>query len=88
MSVIKNALIIPQRCIMELQGTHSVFVVSDSNKVENRQIVTGYKYHDYRIVESGLKANDKVVIDAIQKVGSGMAVVPKITKFESKATKQ
>jgi len=52
------------------------------------KIVTGYKYHDYRIVESGLKANDKVVIDAIQKVGSGMAVVPKITKFESKATKQ
>ena len=88
MNEINNALIIPDRCIMELQGTHSVYVVSDSNMVENRQIVTGPRYNDYRVVKSGLKANEKIVIDALQKVGPGMPVIPKITKFESKGNKQ
>lgn len=84
MDEIKNALIVPQRCIMELQGTHSVYVVTDSSKVENRQVVTGPKYNDYWIIKEGLKANEKVVIDGLQKVKTGMPVVAKITEFESK----
>lgn len=85
MDILKNALLVPQRCIMELQGTHSVFVVSDSNKVENRQVVTGMKYEDYWIIKSGLKPQENVVIDALQKVSPGMVIKPKITTFKNKA---
>ncbi len=88
MAELNNALIIPDRCIMELQGTHSVYVVSDSNKVENRQIEIGPRYNDYRVVKSGLKVVDKIVIDALQKVSPGMTIIPKITKFESKIKTQ
>jgi membrane fusion protein (multidrug efflux system) len=88
MDVVKNAIIVPQRCIMELQGTHSVYIVSDSNKVETRQVTTGYKFEDYWIVSKGLKANEKVVIDALQKVKPGMTVMPKDTIFVSKAPTQ
>ena len=88
MNVIKEAIIIPQRCIMELQGTHSVYVVSDSNKVEMRQVTTGHKYEDYWIISKGLKANEKVVMDALQKVQPGMIIVPKDTTFVSKTPKQ
>ncbi len=88
MDEIKNAIIVPQRCIMELQGTHSVYVVNDSSKVETRQVTTGSKYEDYWIITSGLKANERVVIDALQKVKPGMIINPKITKYESKTTKQ
>lgn len=86
MDIIKNAIIIPQRCVMELQGTHSVYVVSDSNKVETRQITTGHKFDDYWIITKGLKTNEKVVIDALQKVKSGMVVIAKDTTFVSKTT--
>ncbi len=84
MDIVKNAMVIPQRCVMELQGTHSVYVVSDSNKVETRQITTGHKFDDYWIITKGLKANEKVVIDALQKVKSGMTVAAKDTTFVSK----
>lgn len=88
MNEINDALIIPDRCIMELQGTQSVYIVSDSNKVENRQIEIGPRYNDYRVVKSGLKENDKIVIDALQKVKPGMPIIPKVTKFESKMKTQ
>jgi len=88
MEVVKNAIVIPQRCVMELQGTHSVYVVSDSNKVETRQITTGLKFDDYWIITKGLKANEKVVIDALQKVKSGMIVAAKDTTFVSKTSTQ
>jgi membrane fusion protein, multidrug efflux system len=88
MEVIKDALLVPQRCIMELQGTHYVYVVNDSSKVVNRQIVTGPKYEDYWLVESGLEPNEKVVIDALQKVKPGMPVIEKVTEFENKVNPQ
>ncbi len=86
MDVLKDAIMIPQRCVMELQGTHSVYIVNDSSKVESRQIVTGSKYEDYWIVKKGLKPDEKIVINALQKVGPGMPVIPKITEFKNKTT--
>ena len=88
MDIIDGAIIVPQRCVMELQGTHSVYIVNDSSKVETRQITTGNKFDDYWVITKGLKANEKVVIDALQKVRPGMIVEPKVTEFESKTPKQ
>ena len=84
----KGALLIPQRCIMELQGQHSVYVVNADSAVENRQIVTGERIGDLQIVKKGLEPGEMVVIDAIQKVGTGMKVVPEVTEFESKSKLQ
>ena len=85
---VKGAILIPQRCVMELQGLHSVFVVNDSNIVESRQITTGPTIGDYWLIEEGLKVNEKVVIDALQKVRSDMEIIPKIIEFESKTNPQ
>ena len=84
----KDALYIPQRCMIEMQGQYSVFVVTDENKVESRQIVTGERVNDYVIVKEGLQKGEKVVIDALQKVGTGLEVKPEVTVFESKSTQQ
>jgi len=88
MQVIKGALLVPQRCIMELQGQYSVYAVNDSNKVEARQIVTGQRIDDYWVVSEGLKPNDRIVIDALQKVQSGMVISPSLIEFQSKTTQQ
>jgi membrane fusion protein (multidrug efflux system) len=88
MQMIPDAILVPQRCVIELQGKYSVFVVNDSSKVEARQIETGHKIDDYITVSEGLKAGEKVVIDALQKVQSGMAVKPNLIEFQSQTTQQ
>jgi len=80
----KDALIIPQRCIIELQGQYSVFVVNDSNKVVSRPITLAYRSGDLAAISEGLKQGEKIVIDALQKVHSGGLINPKDTTFTSK----
>ncbi len=79
----KDAIIVPQRCIVELQGQYSVFMVNDSNKVVNRPITVAYKSGDLAAITEGLKPGDRIVIDALQKVKSGMIINPVDTVFKS-----
>jgi membrane fusion protein, multidrug efflux system len=84
----KGALLVPQRCVSELQGRYSVFIVNAENKIESRQIKIDEKIGDYYLVAEGLNFKDKVVLEGLQKVGSGMEVVPEVTKFESQTNLQ
>ncbi len=81
--VVKDAVLIPLRCIMELQGQKSVYVVNDKNLVESRTVTTGPAIGDYILIEDGLSAGEKVVIDALQKVKPDMTIVPRVIAFES-----
>lgn len=83
---VKNALLIPQRSVSELQGQYSVYIVNAENIIEAKQLKIKAKYGDYYIVKEGLTPTDKVVLEGLQKVGSGMVVVPKVTEFESQST--
>ncbi|MCZ6900414.1 MAG: efflux RND transporter periplasmic adaptor subunit [Bacteroidetes bacterium] len=85
---LKGALLVPQRCVTELQGQYSVFVVNSENKIESSQIMISDKFGDYYIVEKGLKLSDKIVLEGLQKVGSGMQVVPVVTEFISQIVDQ
>lgn len=85
LEVLNDAILVPQRCVTELQGKYSVYVVND-NIIEARQIVTGPKIDDYIVISEGLKPTDKIVIDALQKVQSGMEVSPSTIEFKSKTT--
>jgi membrane fusion protein (multidrug efflux system) len=85
---VKDALLIPQRCIMELQGLHSVYIVNDSNVVQNQQITIGPAIGDLQLVEEGLQQGDMIVIDALQKVRDGMKIEPQLIEFESKTNPQ
>lgn len=87
MVVLNNAILIPLRCVTELQGEYSVYAVND-NIIEARQIEIGPKIDDYIVVTEGLKSTDKIVIDALQKVQSGMEVSPNVIEFKSQTTQQ
>lgn len=80
---VKDALLVPQRCVTELQGKLSVYVVTNENKVESRQIKARHRIGDYYLVSEGVKLNESIVIDALQKVQTGMIVVPTVTEFAS-----
>ncbi|MDH4070247.1 MAG: efflux RND transporter periplasmic adaptor subunit [Ignavibacteria bacterium] len=76
--VIEGGIMVPQRCITELQGRHSVFVVDDSSRVVLRPVVVGPKQADFWVVTDGLTSGEKVVYEGLQKVREGLAVKPVI----------
>ena len=82
--VVNGALLVPQRCVMELQGMYSVYVVNN-NKVESRQVVAGERVGDLWLIEEGLNANERVVFEGLQHVRSGVEINPVLTEFKSKA---
>jgi membrane fusion protein (multidrug efflux system) len=80
----KGAIVVPSRCLKELQGQYSVYVVNDSNIVETRQVEVANNIVDLAVVTDGLKPNERVVIDAIQKVSNGMKINPVDSDFKTK----
>jgi RND family efflux transporter MFP subunit len=72
----KNALLIPQQAVSELQGVYQVGVVAPDNKVTIKIITLGPQTGDMWVVESGLQAGDNVVVDGLQRIKSGMTVAP------------
>jgi membrane fusion protein, multidrug efflux system len=73
----KNALLVPQRAVNELQGGYLVAVISNDNKVSIRPIKVGTRIDTMWIVDEGLKLGDRIVAEGVQKVRDGMEVHPK-----------
>ncbi len=72
----KNAILVPQRAVIETQGSYFVAVVGADNKVALTKVTTGERIGSLWLIETGLKAGDKVVVEGVQKVKTGMAVKP------------
>jgi membrane fusion protein (multidrug efflux system) len=73
----KGALLVPQRAVSELQGLYQVAVVGTDDKVQIRPVQTGDRVGSLWIIETGLSPGDRIVVEGIQKVKSGMVVNPK-----------
>ncbi len=72
--VVKDGILIPQRCVMELQGTFSVYVLGDQNKIQTREVTVGPKIESFWLIREGLKPGEKVVYEGLQKVKNGTVV--------------
>jgi membrane fusion protein (multidrug efflux system) len=72
-----GALLVPQRAVSELQGTNQVAIVGPDNKVHIQPVKMGRRVDHEWIVEEGLKAGDKIVVEGIQKAREGGLVNPK-----------
>ncbi|MCP4577434.1 MAG: efflux RND transporter periplasmic adaptor subunit [Deltaproteobacteria bacterium] len=66
--LVKDGILIPQRCVMELQGTFSVYVVSAENKIQAKEVKAGPKIESFWLIREGLKAGERVVYEGLQKV--------------------
>ena len=76
-SLREGALLIPQRAVSELQGSYQVGVVSADNKVEVRIVKVGERIGGMWIIDEGLKADETVVAEGMQRVKPGAPVNPK-----------
>jgi membrane fusion protein (multidrug efflux system) len=71
-----NVLVVPERALIQVQGTYSLAVVGPGNKVSLRKVEVGPNSGTQRIVTSGVKENDQIVVEGVQKVTDGAVVVP------------
>ncbi len=85
--VVKDGILIPQRCVTELQGRFSVYVVDENNVVHKREIRTGPKIEQFWLVIEGLKHGEKVVYEGLQKVKDGALVNPTVHEIKSTDSK-
>jgi membrane fusion protein (multidrug efflux system) len=76
-SVRKDALLVPQRAVGEVQGKYMVAVVGADNKVDIRTVQTAERVDSLWVILEGLKPGERVVVEGIQKVRPGMTVTPK-----------
>jgi len=77
MGIDKNALLVPQRAVGELQGSYQVALVDAGNTVKIQNVKVGERFGESWVIREGLKAGDRVVAEGTQKVANGVKVTPK-----------
>lgn len=82
-----KAILVPQRAVKELQATFSVAVLGPEDKIAMRPVKPGDRVGSLWVIESGLAAGEKVVVEGLQKVREGAVVKPTLVTIEdSQAT--
>lgn len=70
-----QAIVVPQRAVMQGPAGQFVWVIGDGDKVEFRPIVTGAAIGKGWIVESGLQGGERIALDNLLKLAPGAVVV-------------
>jgi membrane fusion protein, multidrug efflux system len=71
-----GALAVAQRAVVEMQGKNFVWVVDDANKASMRGVTVGPRIGSDWIIDNGLKAGDRVVVEGLQMLTDGGSVQP------------
>ena len=72
----KDALLVPEKSLISVQGTYSVAVIAPDNKVHLHRVELGPSAQGQRVVNSGISDGDRIVIEGVQKVSEGALVNP------------
>ena len=87
----KNAIVIPQRAVQELQGTFNVYVVGADSIAQIRAVKLANRVGSDWVVSEGLEPADRIVVEGLQKVRAGSKVrptAPKPAAAQDSATKR
>jgi len=72
-----GALLVPQRAVIDLQGSFQLAIVGSDNKVSVRIVKVGERVGTEWIIDSGVKQGEMVIVEGVQKVRDGVSVNPK-----------
>lgn len=70
----KNAMIIPQKATFEILDEKYVYVVNEENKLVQKRITVAAELPQLYIIQSGLEATDKILIEGLRKVRNGQRI--------------
>jgi membrane fusion protein (multidrug efflux system) len=82
----RDAILIPQKAVQQLQNLQTVYALTPGNKVIARAITPGPKVGELWVIEQGLKPGDRVVVDGQLRVRPGVTVQPEPYKAEAGAS--
>lgn len=74
--LLKGALVVPQRAVAEIQGTHQIAVVGADDRVAMRVVEPGPRLDRGQVITRGLQPGERVVVEGLQKVRDGSLVRP------------
>lgn len=80
---LKKALIIPQKATYEVLEKKYVFIVDKDNVVHSREVVIRSEMPDLYIIKSGLKPEEKILLEGIRKVRDGDKITYKYQEPKS-----
>lgn len=79
----ENALLVPDRALGQNQEGRYLLVLDKNDVVEQRKVQIGQQFGDLRLIQSGLKPDDRVVVAGIQRAIPGRKVTPQTTTIAS-----
>ena len=72
----KDALIVPQRAVQQLQGIQLVYTVGADNRVVQEAVTTGPRVGEGWVIERGLQPGARIIVEGQLKVRPGASVKP------------
>jgi len=82
---VEQSLVINERAVGTDQNKKFVFVVGDDNKALWREVTLGATNDGLRVVTSGLKAGERIVVNGLQRIRPGAAVAPEAVPMAEKS---
>ncbi|MFO0873326.1 MAG: hypothetical protein U0575_05070 [Phycisphaerales bacterium] len=73
----EGAVVLPQRALVDVQGSKQVFIVGADGKIAIRPVTVGPRYGSLWVIEQGVEAGETVVVEGQQKSRAGEKVTPK-----------
>ena len=81
----RKAVLVADRAIGTDQSRRFVLVVNGENKAEYREVRIGRLVDGLRVVESGLAAGEKIVVNGLQRVRPGAPVTPQPVQMAARS---
>ncbi|MDB6001872.1 MAG: efflux transporter, family, subunit [Rhizobacter sp.] len=80
------AMLVSERAVGTDQNKKFVMVVGDDNKAQYREVTLGASVNGLRVVQSGLKPGERVVVNGLQHIRPGAVVAPSVVTMDAKAS--
>ncbi|HEY0195730.1 MAG TPA: efflux RND transporter periplasmic adaptor subunit [Kofleriaceae bacterium] len=72
----QNVLVVPEKALISVQGSYSVAVIGDGNKIQMKKVDLGPSSQGMRVVTQGLQGGEEIVLEGVQRVQDGATVMP------------
>lgn len=72
----EGAILVPQRAVNEMQGAFQIAVVGPDDKTEVRKVRAAERVGSLWVIEEGLRAGERVVVEGFSRVKTGSPVSP------------
>ena len=80
-----HAILVPERAIGRDQGSPFIYVVNGDNEVIYRRVKLGALHDGLRVVQEGLTASERIVVNGVQRIRPGIKVDPQTPKLPEAA---